>query len=250
MPLLPLKSMESVYESGYYEDITPSRSEALVTPAPDPPSGKDKTNTTGQERAQYCAVHSCEVSDPHKDVENESPNKLEQDSVNFPIAAKVCETSINSKLQDFNPLNENKPNLEFDMTDQDNAENPNLHVKLMHDARTRKWEVKIRNLTQEQVDFISGPRLLLTLAKTDAVVISHQDSETPRVHDKSDQEQHTLVDDINRDLPSVDGEVVSNQPDKQSVNIDNNLTPLPPATDSRHPKRSTAKKINYPLWQS
>ena len=161
-------------------------------------------------------------------MENESSNRLEQTSVSFPIAAKVCETSINSKLQDFNPLNETEPNLEFDMTDQDNAENPNLHVKLMQDARTRKWEVKIRNLTPEQVDFISGPRLLPTLAKTDAVVISHHDSETPIVHGNSDHEQHTLVKDTNRDLPSVDREVTSNQPDKQSVNIDKNPTPLPP----------------------
>ena len=62
------------------------------------------------------------------------------------------------------------------MTDQDNAENPNLHVKLMQDARTRKWQVKIRNLTQEQVHFIARPRLLPTLVKTDAVVIEHHDT--------------------------------------------------------------------------
>ena len=43
--------------------------------------------------------------------------------VNFPIAAKVCETMSNSSLQEFNPLNDSEPNLEFDMTDQDNAKN-------------------------------------------------------------------------------------------------------------------------------
>ena len=43
----------------------------------------------------------------------------------------------------------------------------------MHDAKTRKWQVKIRNLTKEQIDFISGPRLLPTLSKADAVVIEH-----------------------------------------------------------------------------
>ena len=59
MPLLPLKAMESVYESGYYEDVTPTESKLPVIPALDPPSGKDNNNTTCHESAQYCAVHSC-----------------------------------------------------------------------------------------------------------------------------------------------------------------------------------------------
>ena len=83
------------------------------------------------------------------DVQSENPTLPKEDMVNFPIAAKVCETMSNSSLQEFNPLNDSEPNLEFDMTDQDNAENLNLHVKLMQDARTRKWQVKIRNLTKE-----------------------------------------------------------------------------------------------------
>ena len=58
--------------------------------------------------------------------------------INFPIAAKICETTNTSSLQDFNPLNDSEPNLEFDVTDRDNAGNPDLHVKLIQDARTRK----------------------------------------------------------------------------------------------------------------
>ena len=250
MPLLPLKPMESVYESGYYEDVSPTESKLPTTLVSDPPSGNDNKSTTNHESAQYCAVHGCEASDPHKVVAIESPiiespNMLEQESVNFPVAAKVCETTTSSTLHDFNPLNESEPNLEFDMTDQDNAENPNLHVKLMQDARTRKWEVKIRNLTQEQVDFISGPRLLPTLAKTDAVVISHDDSETQRVQDISEQEQQTLIDDINHDLPNANDEETSNHPDKPPVNIDEEPTPLSLKAKNKRPKRSTAKNINY-----
>ena len=139
--------MESVYESGYNEDITSMDPKLPDTPTPDPPSGEDNNNTTYPKSAQCCVVHGCETLSSNKAIESKSPNMLEQNNVNFPIAAKVCETTIDSKLQDFNPLNENEPNLEFDMTDQDNAENPNLHIKLMQDARTRKWEVKIRNLT-------------------------------------------------------------------------------------------------------
>ena len=62
-----------------------------------------------------------------------------------------------------------------------------MHVKLIQDARTRKWQVKIRNLTQEQVDFIAGPRLLPTLTKTDAVVIEHHDTTLSEKHDECEQ---------------------------------------------------------------
>ena len=143
---------------------------------------------TTPDNIQYCAVHGCEVTNTKNDVQSENPTLPKQDMVNFPIATKVCETTSNSSLQEFNPLNDSEPNLEFDMTDQDNAENPNLHVKLMQDARTRKWQVKIRNLTQEQVDFIAGPRLLPTLAKTDAVVIEHHDTTLSEMHDEHKQQ--------------------------------------------------------------
>ena len=116
--------------------------------------------------------------------------------VNFPIAAKVCETMSTSSLQEFNPLNDSEPNLEFDMTDQNNAENPNLHVKLMQDARTRKWQVKIRNLSKEQVDFIARPRLLPTLAKTDAVVIEHHEQQPAPVDINRDVSHSERLNDI------------------------------------------------------
>ena len=69
----------------------------------------------------------------------------------------------------------------------------------MQDARTRKWQVKIRNLTQEQVDFIARPRLLPTLAKTDAVVIEHHDTTLSGVHDE--QEQQPAPANANHDMP-------------------------------------------------
>ena len=62
----------------------------------------------------------------------------------------------------------------------------------MQDARTRKWQVKIRNLTKEQVDFIARPRLLPTLAKTDAMVIEHHEQQPAPVdvnHDVSSSEK-------------------------------------------------------------
>ena len=59
------------------------------------------------------------------------------------------------------------------MTNQNDASKPDLHVKLMQDSKTHQWQVKIRNLSKEQIDFIAGPRLLPMLSKTDAVVIDH-----------------------------------------------------------------------------
>ena len=123
---------------------------------------------------QYFAVHGCDMMD-----ENSHTLKLSEETpteagmVSFPHAAKVCEMLENSSLQEFNPLNDSEPNLEFDMTNQNDASKPDLHVKLMQDAKTHHWQVKIRNLSKEQIDFIAGPRLLPMLSKADAVVIDH-----------------------------------------------------------------------------
>ena len=170
MPVVPLQPMESVYESGYYEDVTPTenitdKNIVSTTPSIEQPSQRDDTPAMTPDNIQYCAVHGCKVMNTKNDVQSENPTLLKQDMVNFPIAAKVCETTSNSSLQEFNPLNDSEPNLEFNMTDQDNAENPNLHVKLMQDARTRKWQLKIRNLTEEQVDFIAWTQTVTNPSK-------------------------------------------------------------------------------------
>ena len=166
--------------------------------------------------------------------------------VNFPIAAKVCETTSNSSLHEFNPLNDSEPNLEFDMMDQDNVENPDLHVKLMQDTRTRKWQVKIRNLTKEQVDFIARPRLLSTLVKTDAVVIEHHNTTLSVKHDQSvpANADHDVP---NQKKPNGSAESIV-QEETPTITNGNKIQPNEPATQAvkpRRPQRSTAKNINY-----
>ena len=254
MPVVPLQPMESVYESGYYEDVTPAenimdKNIVSTTPSIEQPLQRDDIPATTPDNIQYCAVHGCEVTNIKNNVQSENPTLPKQDMVNFPIAAKVCETS-NSSLQEFNPLNDSEPNLEFDMMDQDNAENPNLHVKLMQDARTRKWQVKIRNLTQEQVDFIAGPRLLPTLAKTDAVVIEHHDTTLSEMHDEHKQQLAPAS--ANHDVPHPEKPndiAESNVQNETTTNPDINKTPpnesATPAARPIRPKRSTAKNINY-----
>ena len=129
MPVVPLQPMESVYKSGYYEDVTPAENITdtnVVPPTPSikQPSQKNDIPAMTPDNIQYCAVHGCEVMNTKNDIQSENPTLPEQDMVNFPIAAKVCETTSKSSLQEFNPLNDSEPNLEFDMTDQDNAEKP------------------------------------------------------------------------------------------------------------------------------
>ena len=198
-----------------------------TSPADEQPSQKDEVSATTPDNKQYYAVHSCEVTDTKNNKQSENPTLPEQDIVNFPIAAKVCETMSNGSLQEFDPLNDSEPNLEFDMTDQDNAENPNLQVKLMKDARTRKWQVKIRNLTQEQVDFIAGPRLLPTLMKTDAVVIEHHDTTLSEKHDEHKQQPVPV--NANHDVPNserLNGTAESSVQNETTTNSDINITPL------------------------
>ena len=135
--------------------------------------------------------------------------------------------------------------------DQDNKENPNLHVKLMQDARTRKWQVKIRNLTKEQLDFSAGPRLLPTLAKTDAVVIEHND--TSSLENSNEAINHSASNQANSTNPNTlkpnDITHVS-APNKTATNSDTDKSdtlkmPMTPAPKPKQPCRSTAKIINY-----
>ena len=125
------------------------------------------------------------------------------------------------------------------MMDQDNVENPDLHVKLIQDARTRKLQVKIRNLTKEQVDFIAGPRLLPTLAKTDAVVIEHHDTTLSVRHDEHKQEQSAPAnadhDVPNQEKPNGSAESIV-QKETTANNDADKIQPNEPETQAAKPR--------------
>ena len=128
MPVVPMQTMESVYESGYFESVEPVQSTTpptnvseadtiAKTPTIDP---EIKENTDSVPR-KYCEVHGCDVTDKiavnsagctEPCVSEAVPKSV------FPDAATVCETNTDSKLQDFNLLEENELNLEFPMTNQ------------------------------------------------------------------------------------------------------------------------------------
>ena len=112
MPVLPLQLMESVYESGYYVDTSISeKAETQQTPSnlPQTASLPDKSAVAGEtdKNWQYCAVHGCDMTDEDTNTlksSEESPPEV--GIVSFPAAAKVCETSENSSLHEFNRLND------------------------------------------------------------------------------------------------------------------------------------------------
>ena len=43
-----------------------------------------------------------------------------------------------------------------------------INTKLIEEAKTLRWKVTVQNLNQEQIDFISGPKLLPTISRTDS----------------------------------------------------------------------------------
>ena len=74
----------------------------------------------------------------------------------------VCKPSSASKLQVFNPLEESELNLHLCMSHQNETEESNKRdsdASIM-EAMTRKCVVKVRNLNQEEIDFLCGPKLL------------------------------------------------------------------------------------------
>ena len=251
MPVIPLQPMESVYKSGYYVDVGTSKQVDSSSTLPNlfecvNLPQKTTAGDTVMENWQYCAVHGCDVMDENTCTSkpNDEPAP-ELETVPFPIAGKVCETPGSSSLQEFNPLNDSEPNLEFDMTDQNNNSKPDLHVKLMQDAKTRKWQVKIRNSTKEQIEFIASPRLLSTLSKADAVVTEHGDTttvtETP--------EAGNLGLPGNKDTPLSEPHVpIVNEPsksDKSNTESCNQKEPVKPIPKPAWPHRCTAKSIDY-----
>ena len=88
MPVVPLQPMESVYQSGYYEDVTPAENITdtnivPTTPSIEQPSQRDDIPATTPDNIQYCAVHGCKVTNTKNDVQIENPTLPEQDMVNF-----------------------------------------------------------------------------------------------------------------------------------------------------------------------
>ena len=234
MPVMQFTPLENVYKSGYFTNLPttgdiPDSSQPNIEPVePEICSNMPSTSTATP------TVDVTDMEPPKVPLPAEtSTNNSSYAPVAFPLAAKVCKTSVKSELLDFNPLNDSKPNLEFDMTSQNDE--PDLHVKLLQDAKTHKWQVKIRNLTKEQIDFLAGPKLLPALSKADAIVIEH----TP----DNEIEKAPSLEQIYESVMQKQ----SKTEDRPNSNV--GVLPNKPVSDKTRtrtrPPRVAAKNINY-----
>ena len=109
----------------------------------------------------------------------------------FPSSTSVCTTSSNSALQNFNPLEESEPNLDLDVMYENNDRQDPIITNdiLIDDARTKVWKVPVRNLTPEEVEFLSGPKLLPSLGTNTDMIENNNQTDL----DESNDSESTIV---------------------------------------------------------
>ena len=202
MPVVKPAPLLSTYESGYYEtdqnvmlpikDEPPDvkeqdeRMNILPVHVPDPEAQSPSSmlipsldhDEPEHDHTMRCPVHGCQTTTEDygtmcKQKSNpEPPETVDEDIVPlvFPSSTEVCDTGANSALKDFNPLSKSEPNLPIgdheynqDMTDQNNDEPYLSRIDMINDARSKKWEVPVRKLSSDEIEFLSGPRLLPNL---------------------------------------------------------------------------------------
>ena len=127
--------------------------------------------------------------------------------INFPFSSAVCCTSTDSALNGFNPLEESEPNLDMigqnttNLSDQI-MEDPVIMTKdLVNDAMSKTWRISVRKLTPEEVDFLSGPKLLPGLFDQPTSQLNVEDSDATLAASEGDQDQNLLPMDVNPPTP-------------------------------------------------
>ena len=119
----------------------------------------------------------------------------------------MCCTSTDSALNGFNPLEESEPNLDMigqnttNLSDQI-MEDPVITTKdLVNDAMSKTWRISVRKLTPEEVDFLSGPKLLPGLFDQPTSQLNVEDSDATLAASEGDQDQNLLPMDVNPPTP-------------------------------------------------
>ena len=150
--------------------------------------------------------------------------------LNFPLSSAVCSTSTDSALNGFNPLKESEPNLDLDMTGQNIATSsgeymgdPVITTKdLVNDAMSKNWRISVRKLTPDEVDFLSGPKLL------------------PGLFDNISAESSTKQPTNQSNVEDSDATIAASEGDQDQASV-NPPTPLH-VDSSRRPKRKCTMK--------
>ena len=221
---------ESIYNSGYYEEVN------IHPEVPPPTQGNVNnnlsTNVTTSEigNIKDVVLSSVIVADQEVMTDKNKEQELQQDNsvamleteqegkttvdigldtgdmndhlllpiLDFPSSTSVCTTSPSSALQNFNPLEESEPNLELDVMYENNCRQDPIITSesLIEDARTKVWKVPVRNLTPEEVEFLSGPKLLPSLG-TNTDITENNNQTDPA--ENNDSESTIVMSDTERD---------------------------------------------------
>ena len=190
MPVMQFEPLENIYERGYYDEKTepspplngntPSdertpiselESQEAINNCVDTP--EDQEN----KQVEYCALHGCKISASDTIITSDNMDGMHTTEITFPTAIAVCKPSNTSRLNVFNPLEESEPNLDLYMSNQNKGveESINDIDSTMKKVITRKCVVRVRNLKQEEIEFMCGPKLLPSF-RTESNIL---EAETP-----------------------------------------------------------------------
>ena len=245
---MQFEPLENIYEGGYYNDKSepspPFNGKKLSnerTPIRELESQETNNNCVDtpedqeNEKVEYCALHGCKISASDTIITSNDIDRMHTTEINFPTAIAVCKPSNASKLNVFNPLEESEPNLDLYMSNQnkDREESINEIDSTTKKVITRKCVVKVRNLKQEEIDFLCGPKLLPSFRTVSNLLEAETPLSTERI-----APTETLVEAVAS--TSEHGTVCNPAKDlKDGV-------PLEPNRKLR-PRRKAASEVIYPI---
>ena len=187
------------------------------------------------EQVEYCALHGCKISANDTIITNDDTDGTHTTEINFPTAITVCKPSSTSKLNVFNPLEEIEPNLDLYMSNQnkDTEQSINDIDSITKKVITRKCVVRVRNLSQEEIDFLCGPKLLPSFTIESKLL----EAETP-ISAEMTAPTETLVEAVAS--TSEHGTVCNPAKDvKDGVQLE--------PTKKLRPRRKAASQVIYPI---
>ena len=199
MPVMQFEPLENIYEGGYYIDEAEPSPPGNATTLPDVGTRSFESDSNGMtktcvdiseeqisEKADYCALQGCKISSDDTLITNDDMNGTHTTEINFPTAIAVCKPLNTSTLNVFNPLEESELNLDLYMSNQNKDTEQSINVPESNTKKviTRKCVVRVRNLNQEEIDFLCGPKLLPSFTMESKLL----EMETPAKNEKQSAE--------------------------------------------------------------
>ena len=237
---------ESIYNSGYYEEINkhPEVTPPTQGSVNNNPSANETTSTIGSIKDVVLSsviVPDQEVmTDKNIEQDFQQDNSVAMDTsmleskvdgetsvdtgldtgdtsdhllipiLDFPSSSSVCTTTPSSALQNFNPLEESEPNLELEVTDENSyRQDPIItNDNLIDDAKTKIWKVSVRKLTLEEVEFLSGSKLLPGLGTNVHDIELMNNSDQAELAENNDSETTIVMSETEHDNKTINSNVI------------------------------------------